>query len=139
MIERDPIGNDARDAEHLLELGPTPHICLFCGLSDPEWLIAKTANWLLARVPRTVLEQHHVVLEAHDPDFKVLLCILCHFKVSQGYLKAGITFTCEPDPRKRVALMLRNLALFREFEADALRKWARELEEIQKGERADGT
>jgi len=139
MIEDDPIGNDARDAEHLRELGPEPHICLFCGLSDPQWLLPKPLEWLLARVPRTVLEEHHVVLEALDPGFKVLLCILCHFKVSQGYLKAGVKFGPEPDPQKCVALMLRNLALFREMEAEALRRWACDLEEIQKEEGPDGT
>src|SRR5713226_4080391 len=128
MIEPDPIGNDAREAEHLRKLGPPPHICLFCGLADPRCLISKSLSWLTARVPRSVLEEHHIVLEVLDPEFTVLLCILCHFKVTQGYLRAGIEFGPEPDPQRRIARMLRNLAVFREQEAEALRNWASFLE-----------
>ena len=91
------------------KLGPPPHICLFCALDDPRCLIAKQCSWLKARVPRSVLEKHHVFLEALDADCTVLLCILCHFKVTQGYLQACIDFSSEPNPQRRVALMLRAL------------------------------
>jgi hypothetical protein len=129
MKEHDPIGNDARDAEHLRKLGPPPHICLFCGLDDPRWIKAKPASWLKGRVPRSVLEEHHVFLEALDPDFIVLLCVLCHFKVTQGYLQAGIDFKCESDPGKRVALMLEAQAVFLRQLAEKNEQWAELLKE----------
>lgn len=128
MKETDPIGNDARAAEHIRKLGPPPHICLFCGLNDPSCLIAKPLSCLKARVPRSVLEKHHPFLEALDPDFTVLLCILCHFKVTQGYVRAGIDFGPEPDPRRRVALMLRTNAIFLRQLADKHWQWAEILE-----------
>jgi hypothetical protein len=129
--EADPIGNDARDAEHLRELGPPPHICLFCGLHDPRSLLAKPPIWLESRVPRSVLEKHHVFLEALDPDSTVLLCILCHFKVTQGYLQAGIDFEREPNPVRRVKLMLRALAVFFAMLSKVLWQWSELLEKGQ--------
>lgn len=124
MKESDPIGNDARESEHLEKLGPPPHICLFCGLDDPRCLIAKPLSWLSARAPRSVLEKHHVFLEALDPDFTILLCILCHFKVSQGYLQAGIEFGPEPDPRRRVKRMLKALSVFLKMLAKVVWQWS---------------
>ena len=124
MIEHDPIGTDAREAERLRRLGPPPHVCMFCGLDDPQCLIAKTVGWLKARVPRSVLEAHHVFLEALDSNFTVLLCVLCHFKVTQGYTRAGIQFGPEPDPSKRVKLMLKALSVFLGMLADVVWQWS---------------
>ena len=124
MNEADPIGNDARNTERLKKLGPGPHICLFCALSEPGDLIPVTADWLLLRVPRSVLEKHHVFLKDLDPHSVVLLCVLCHFRVSQGYVRAGIDFGPEPDPRKRVALMLKALSVFLEMLASVVWQWS---------------
>jgi hypothetical protein len=128
MNEHDPIGNDAREAEHLRKLGPPPHICRFCGRNDPRLLIPKPASWVRDRVPRSVLEKHHVFLEALDPDFTVLLCILCHFEVTQAYMQAGIDFGPEPNPRKRVALMLRADAVYLHQLAERHFQWAELLD-----------
>jgi hypothetical protein len=127
--EYDPIGNDARDAEHIRKLGPPPHICLFCSLDDPLCLIPKPSSWLKALMPRSVLEKHHVFLEALDPDFTVLLCILCHFKVTQGYLQAGIDFDSEPNSQRRVALTLRAQAVFLQQLAERNWQWAETLDD----------
>lgn len=132
MNEADPIGNDARNTERLKRLGPAPHICLFCGLPEPECLIPVSPDWLLVRAPRSVLEKHHVFLKDLDPDSVVLLCVLCHFKVSQGYVRAGIDFGPEPDPRKRVASMLQVLSVFFKMLAKVLWQWS---EILLKGER----
>ena len=133
MNEADPIGNDTRKTEHIKKLGRGPHICLFCGRTDPPWhLIAKTVSWLMERVPRSILEDHHVFLEALDPESTVRLCILCHFGVTQGYVWAGIAFGPEPDPRRRVAFMLRALSVFFEMLEKVLWKWS---ELLLEGER----
>jgi hypothetical protein len=129
--EADPIGNDARRSERLRKLGRGPHICLFCGLADPECLIRVLSGWLVPRVPRSVLEKHHVFLRDLDPDSIVLLCVLCHFKVSRWYVKAGIDFGPEPDPRRRVALMLKALSVFLEILANVVWQWS---ELLLKGE-----
>ncbi len=132
MKEQDPIGNDARTVERFKKLGSGPHICLFCGLPQPEDLIPVTPDWFLLQVPRSVLEKHHVFLKDLDPHSLVLLCVLCHFRVSQGYVRAGIDFRPEPDPRKRVALMLKVLSVFFEMLAKVLLQWS---ELLSKGEK----
>lgn len=121
MKETDPIGSDARNAEHIRALGPPPHICLFCGLDDPRCLIAKSSDWLTVRVSRSVLEKHHVFLRDLDSNCTVLLCVLCHFKVTQGYVMAGVDFGPEQNAQKRVAIMLRAQAVF--FQQLAERNW----------------
>lgn len=131
MNETDPIGNDARDSERLKKLGPPPHICAFCGLEDPRALLLKQASFLKARLPRSVLEKHHVFLRDLDPDFTILLCVLCHFKVTQGYLWAGLDPRPEPNPRKRVALMLKALSVFLKILAKVVLQWS---ELLSKGE-----
>jgi hypothetical protein len=97
---------------------------LFCGLEDPGSLIPKPLDWLVARVPRSVLEKHHVFLEALDSDFTVLLCILCHFKVTNGYLQAGIDFGPEPDPIRRVKRMLKALSVFLKMLSEVVWQWS---------------
>jgi hypothetical protein len=120
MRERDPFKSSLRFAAHLARLGPGPHICLFCGTNDPEGrLIPKSLSWIQARVSRSVLEEHHVFCENHDPNFTVLFCILCHFKVSQGYFEAGIEMRPEPDRVLRAAYMLQARAVFGEHLAAA--------------------
>ena len=122
MRERDPFESSLRFAAHLARLGPGPHICLFCGIGDPSILIPKPLSWLKGRVPRSPLEKHHVFCENHDPNFIVLLCILCHFKVSQGYFEAGIEMRPEPDLVLRVATMLKARVVFSEALAAADRR-----------------
>jgi hypothetical protein len=122
--DKHPLATDARHAERIRKLGPGPHICMFCGIADPLLLIAKPFRWLEARVPRSVLELHHVLGVNHDKTFTVFLCVLCHFSVSEGYLQAGIQLQAERDPKKRVKAMLRAEATFLRQLAERNCRWA---------------
>jgi len=124
MKEKNPLANDARHAERLRKLGPGPHRCLFCDIADPLLLIRESCRWVKTRVPRSVLELHHVLGRNHDDNCTVLLCVLCHFSVSQGYLQAGIELRREPDPEKRVEHMLRAEATFLRQVAERNCRWA---------------
>jgi hypothetical protein len=124
MKDKNPLATDARNAERLRKFGPGPHRCLFCDLADPLLLYRKTFRWVTDRVPRSVLELHHVLGRNHDPDCIVSLCVLCHFSVSQGYLQAGIELRHEPNPQKRVEHMLRAEATFLRQLADRNCRWA---------------
>lgn len=84
----------------------------------------KTLGWLKDRVPRRLLEEHHVVGENHDPNLVVLLCRNCHWKITEGNLQAGIDMQYEPDLQKRVATMLKAEAVFFEMFAESLWQWA---------------
>jgi hypothetical protein len=124
ISDKNPLATDARHAERIRKLGPGPHICMFCGIADPLLLIAKPFHWLEGRVPRSVLELHHVLGRNHDKNLTVLLCVLCHFSVSEGYLQAGIELQTEPNPDKRIKLMLRAEATFLRQLAERNCRWA---------------
>jgi hypothetical protein len=138
VSELDPIGADARKAAHSRSLGPPPHACAFCLFSDPMRLKAKPLDWVKGRVPPTILQKHHVVGAKYDGRLIVLLCANCHLLVHRRYLDDGIDLRSEPDPRRRVAQMLRARATFAELDADRLRAWARQLEDKENhGDRED--
>lgn len=80
-------------------------------------------------MPKGFFEEHHILGRNHDPDLTVLLCHNCHFLVHEGYLRAGVDLSYEPDPQKRVAKMLRALAAFFEMLAKAFLQWAALLDE----------
>ena len=124
MTDRDPIGTDARQATHLRSLGPPPHVCAFCGFSDPLALKSKPLAWVKVRVPPKFLQDHHVVGQSHDDELIVLLCANCHLLVHRGYVDAGIDLRFESDPVKRVAHMLETRATYGELESQRFREWA---------------
>jgi hypothetical protein len=138
MNDSDPIGADARAAAHLRSLGPLPHVCAFCGYTDPLALKAKPLAWVQARVPPKLLQDHHVVGRWLDSRFIVLLCANCHLLVHRRYLDDGIDLRVELDPCKRVARMLRARATFALLEAECYCSWADQLENT-KSEAADGS
>ena len=99
---------------------PEGSCCLLCLLSDPVCLV---------EVDRTFLELHHIVGRIHDGQLTVWLCRNCHALATEGLLAAGASMRREPDPSKRVALMLRALAVFLKMLAEAVQRWAALLEE----------
>ena len=137
MSDPDPIGADAREATHLRSLGPAPHVCEFCGFTDPLALIAKPLEWVQARVPPKFLQDHHVVGRSHDGKLIVLLCANCHLLVHRRYLDAGVDLQFEPDSLKRVALMLRARAVFATLEAERFCEWADLLDKTTKEDTDD--
>jgi len=64
--------------------------CLFCGYACLESLTQVSRQWLETRgmiqkerLDR-LLEEHHVVGEAHDPALLVTLCLNCHREITEG-------------------------------------------------------
>jgi hypothetical protein len=109
-------------------LGPGPYVCLFCGIQDSDVLKVKSPEWLEARVPRSVLEEHHFYGKKIDPSFIVLLCLNCHRKVTVGYFSTGVEMRHEPDAEKRLLLMLAAEATFFELFAVSRRQLISNLE-----------
>jgi len=108
--------------------------CLFCGYACLESLTRVTRQWLEAKgVPRELLdrllEDHHVIGEAHDPDLIVTLCLNCHREITEGLAREGVSMYPERNIYKLVALVLRGSAVLFEFLASSYRKWASLLEE----------
>ena len=103
--------------------------CLFCGYCCLESLTQVTRKWLESNgIPPDwidrLLEDHHVVGEAHDPDLLITLCLNCHREVTEGLACEGVSMRPEKNVVKRVALMLRAAAVLLDGLAKAFRKWA---------------
>jgi hypothetical protein len=75
-----------------------------------------------------LLEEHHIVGEAHDPDLMVTLCLNCHREITEGLAREGVSMHPERDTHKLIALVLRGSAVLFESLASSYRKWASLLE-----------
>ena len=107
--------------------------CLFCGYACLESLTQVSRQWLESKgIPKNrldrLLEEHHIVGEAHDPDLMVTLCLNCHREITEGLAREGVSMRPERDIHKLIALVLRGSAVLFEFLASSYRKWASLLE-----------
>ena len=76
-----------------------------------------------------MLEVHHIVGEARDPDLAVTLCLNCHREITEGLAREiGVSMRPENNLFKLIAAMLRASAVLFDFLAAAYRKWASLLE-----------
>jgi hypothetical protein len=118
---QNPVRAARRRAELCERLGSERPVCIYCGYAE----IAA-----LRRVSRKLLRKHHVLGGNHDPDLTVLVCLNCHALLHEDLLPdAEVDLRQEPDPRKRVAKMLRAEAIHFEMFAHSKRKQAALLEE----------
>lgn len=114
-----PIRRARRKAELHERLGDDSPACTLCGYSELAGLLP---------VPRRVLEEHHVFGRNHDVGVTVNVCRNCHAELTEGQQNAGVNLRQQADPRKRVAAMLRSLAVLCTVLAPALQKMAAALE-----------
>ena len=132
MSDQSPIRTARRKVLREDRLGRNA-FCLFCGYACLESLTHVSREWLEAKgiskdwLDR-LLEEHHIVGEAHDPDLIVTLCLNCHREITEGLAREGVTMKPEKDRHKRVALMLRGSAVLFDFLAASFRKWANLLD-----------
>jgi hypothetical protein len=107
--------------------------CLFCGYACLESLTLVSRKWLEQRgVPKgwinRLLEEHHILGEAHDPDLTVTLCLNCHREITEGLAREGVSMRPEKNRRLFIALNLRASAVLFDSLATSYRKWANLLE-----------
>ena len=109
-----------RETELREKLGSGRLACIYCGHAE---LAA------LRRLSRRHLREHHVVGRNHDPDLSEFVCLNCHALVHDELLRdAEVDLKLEPDPVKRVAMMLRAEAVHFEMLASSKRRQAALLE-----------
>jgi hypothetical protein len=107
--------------------------CLFCGYACLESLTRVSRQWLESkgmtefRLDR-LLEEHHIVGEAHDSDLMVTLCLNCHREITEGLTREGVGMHPERNTHKLIALVFRASAVLFESLASSYRKWASLLE-----------
>lgn len=76
-----------------------------------------------------LLEEHHILGEAHDPDLIVTLCLNCHREITEGLDREGVSMYPEKNVNKLIVLVLRASAVLFESLASSYRRWASFLEE----------
>lgn len=86
-----------------------------------QWLGAKGIS--RDRLHR-LLQDHHVVGEAHDSDLIVTLCLNCHREITEGLAAEGVSMHPQGNLLKLIALMLVGSAVLFESLAASYRKWA---------------
>ena len=107
--------------------------CLFCGYACLESLTQVSRKWLEAKgisqsLLDRLLEEHHIIGEAHDPDLMVTLCLNCHREITEGLTREGVSMHPEKNLRRFIALVFRASAVLFEHLAASYRKWAKLLE-----------
>jgi hypothetical protein len=132
MRDRQPIRTARRTMLREERLG-SDAFCLFCGYACLESLTHVSRKWLEERgIPKhrlnRLLEEHHVVGQAHDPDLTVTLCLNCHREITEGLAREGVGMYPEGNLCKLIALVLRASAVLFESLATSYRKWACLLE-----------
>jgi hypothetical protein len=119
IADPDPIASRRRHARRLAKLPPDA-ACLLCGETTPDALRA---------VSRTVLERHHVLGGANDPELVVALCRNCHAGLTEAQQRLGVELRRERIgtlPELLVSAM-RSLAGLLFALAERLRVWADQL------------
>jgi hypothetical protein len=132
MGDQYPIRTARRKALREERLGKDA-LCLFCGYGCLESLTKVSRNWLESKgISKDwidhLLEDHHSLGEAHDPDLIVILCLNCHREITEGLAREGVSMRPEKNVSKLVVLMLRASGVFFEALAKSYRKWANLLE-----------
>src|SRR5215471_15279600 len=125
MGDQFPIRTARRKALREQRLGKDA-FCLFCGYGCLESLTKVSRKWLETNgVPEDVidrlLEDHHVVGEAHDSDLLITLCMNCHREVTEGLAREGVSPHPEINARKLTVLRLRASAVHFESLAKSYR------------------
>ena len=132
MRDQSPIRTARRKVLREDRLGSNA-FCLFCGYACLESLTHVSRKWLEARgIPKDrldrLLEEHHTLGQAHDPDVTVTLCLNCHRKITEGLAGEGVSMHPERNLHKLIALVLRASAVLFDALAASYRKWASLLE-----------
>jgi hypothetical protein len=132
MGDQYPIRTARRTAFREARLGKDA-LCLLCGYGCLESLTKISRKWLESKgVPQDcidrLLEGHHVVGKAHDPNLLITLCLNCHREITEGLAREGVSMRPEKNISKLVALILRASAMFFEALAKSYRHWANLLE-----------
>ena len=101
-MEQDPIRTDGRAMRRERRLGADA-ACALCGVTTPA---------ALTLVNRSLLEEHHAAARAHDGALTVPVCRNCHAILTEGQLRAGVSFAPEASAPERLAAALRALGAF---------------------------
>ena len=70
------------------------------------------------------IQEHHTAGKNHDSQLTAPLCEMHHREIHEQMLRAGVSLRYQSDPRMRVAMALRAMAVYGRAEADAMERMA---------------
>ena len=126
-MNRDPIADALRRERRRYRLGDDA-ACSFCGEGDSVVLKKITDKALRRAIRRKILEAHHPVGAAHDPELRIWLCLNCHAKATEGQRRGCVDFKPQNDVWRRHIERLKSQQAFFLSYADATGCWVEELE-----------
>jgi len=129
VIDRDPEKTAVRTAQRELRLG-VDKACAFCGERSLEVLREVTGPKIAAHVREVLLELHHVLGRAHDPQIRILLCLNCHARATEGQLRNAVPMQPQDNFLYRLRAALRSVAAFLEEALAAVERWLKDLDDF---------
>lgn len=92
MTDYDPMTRPRRLQRRSRDLGPNAR-CAGCGILDID-VLGKFSR-------RRLLEEHHVLGQAHAPDDTIILCRNCHAQYTAAQIDDGVPLTPQPSHLER--------------------------------------
>jgi hypothetical protein len=110
--DKNPKRTARREAKQQRRVPPDA-VCAGCGKGAPY-----------------LMEQHHVMGRAHEPDLTAPLCKNCHAEATQGQLQEEVPLSATDNILDRVAAIFDALAAFFRFLADSFNRLAGQVREF---------
>jgi hypothetical protein len=108
VIDRDPEKKAVRTVQRELRLG-VDAACLFCGLGELAALQEVLNPELAKAVRQAVLEEHHALGRALDPNFKIILCRTCHAMAHETFRRGAVPMAPQGNALDRLIARRRGL------------------------------
>lgn len=124
-MEENAIQHTARRAKQQRRVGKDA-ACLFCGFAEPEGLRRVPISKLNREACR-IIQQHHVVGRANDPELTIPLCLNHHSLATEQLWRVGASMRPAGTLLDKLTAILKALGAFFKQLGERLIKWASEL------------
>jgi hypothetical protein len=128
-LDRDPVKKAVRRARRQQRLGSEAS-CALCGVADQESLRIVEDPKLRDRIRQIVLERHHPLTSAQDPDLTIILCRTCHALATESLRCAGVPMMIQGNPLDRQIARCKAWGAFYRDAAGAEDRMVEALEEF---------
>ena len=128
-MDRGPTRTEVREARRRQRLGPGA-ACVFCGEGALEALKRVTDPALASAVRRVLLEAHHPLGRANDPNLTIVLCRNHHAKATESLSRGAVPMWFQSHVLDREIARRKAWAVFLRDAANAEDRAAEELEGV---------
>jgi hypothetical protein len=130
VTDRDPERTAVRATQRELRLG-VDAACVLCGKGELAALQKVRDPALAEAVRQAVLEEHHVLGRALDPELKVILCRTCHAVAHETLRRGAVSMVPQGNVLDRLITCLGGLIAFLHDLSNALERHHADLEALR--------